>query len=184
MTGTQVIRNASRVLERGGVITYPTEGVYGLGCLSDKYDAVSRILDIKKRDPAMGLVMIVSEIQQLAGWADTAIGELSLPSTLDEPVTWIVPATADVPWWIRGKHSGIAVRHTAHPVAIALCDAVDSPIVSTSANVSGHPTARSALVLRRQFGALVDYVVPGDCGPAGTASEIRDHETGNVLRPG
>lgn len=183
MTSSQIIRRAAGVLERGGVIAYPTEGVYGLGCLPGEGRAVSRILDIKERDPAMGLVLIVSDPLQLAGWVVARVDKLSLPSTPDKPVTWVVEATAEVPAWIRGRHDSIAVRHTRHPVAAALCDAVDSPLVSTSANVSGHPPASNRFVLRRQFGTLVDYIVPGDCGPAGGASEIRDHKTGKVLRP-
>ena len=105
---SQSIRFATRVLERGGVIAYPTEGVYGLGCLPDDFDAVSRILKIKQRDPGMGLVLIVSDPWQLAGWIDVDPGTLSLASSDEQPVTWIVPATEEVPWWIRGEHSGLA----------------------------------------------------------------------------
>ena len=182
MASAQIIRYANRVLDRGGVIAYPTEGVYGLGCLPENFRAVSRILGIKKRDPAMGLVLIVSRPDQLSGWVDIPVDQLKLPSSDRNPVTWIVPATGDVPWWIRGEHSGLAVRQTTHPVARALCEQADAALVSTSANVSGHPPARTPFVLRRQFGTLVDYIVPGACGPAAGASEIRDLETGKVLR--
>lgn len=183
MTTYQCMRHAARVLRRGGVIAYPTEGVFGLGCLPDDHAAVSRILAIKQRDPAMGLILIVSRPEQLAGFVDMAADELHLESADDRPVTWIVPASDEVPPWIRGDHAGVAVRLTTHPVAKALCEAADSPLVSTSANVSGRPPVRSPFVLRRQFGALVDYVVPGRCGPAQGASEIRDLATGKVLRP-
>ena len=76
-----------------------------------------------------------------------------------------------------------AVRLTTNPVAHALCNAVDSPLVSTSANRSGQPTARNRFVLQRQFANEVDYIVPGDCGPASGPSEIRDFVSGKVLRP-
>jgi len=109
--------------------------------------------------------------------------DLALESSDEKPVTWIVPATDDVPWWIRGRHDSIAVRQTTHPVARALCELADSALVSTSANISGRPPARNPYVLRRLFGALVDYIVPGHCGPARGASEIRVLETGKVLRP-
>jgi L-threonylcarbamoyladenylate synthase len=182
VASSQNIRYACRVLDRGGVIAYPTEGVYGLGCLADDFAAVSRILEIKQRDPAMGLVLIISHPDQLDGWVDVAGDDLSLPSSDDKPVTWIVPATEQAPQWIRGKHTGLAVRQTTHPVANALCRQADAALVSTSANISGHPPARTLHVLRRQFGALVDYIVPGACGPAAGASEIRDLATGKVLR--
>jgi L-threonylcarbamoyladenylate synthase len=105
-----------------------------------------------------------------------------LDSSDEHPVTWIVPATDEVPWWIRGEHDSIAVRQTTHPVARALCEDADSALVSTSANISGRPPARNPYVLRRLFGSLVDYIVPGHCGPAHGASEIRDLKTGKVLR--
>lgn len=183
MVTSQSIRNAARVINRGGVVAYPTEGVFGLGCLPDHFDAVSRILTIKKRDPGKGLVLIISDIDQLAGWTDAALDGICLSSTMEKPVTWIVPATDAVPWWIRGDHAGIAIRMTAHPVAKFLCREIDSPLVSTSANVSGRPPARSPFVLRRVLGTLVDYVVPGECGPAHGPSEIRDLQTGKILRP-
>ena len=183
MATSQNLRQATRVLESGGVIAYPTEGVFGLGCLADDLAAVSRILKIKSRDPAMGLVIIVSSPEQIAEWVDLPIGSLSLQSSDERPVTWIVPATDKAPQWIRGEHAGMAVRQTTHPIANALCAAVDAPLVSTSANISGHPPARNSFVLRRIFGSLVDYIVPGECGPAVNPSEIRDIKTGKVLRP-
>jgi L-threonylcarbamoyladenylate synthase len=141
-----------------------------------------RILRIKKRSPAMGLILIASSLEQLSDWVDLPDGSETLASDADAPVTWIVPAAGDVPTWIRGEHTTIAVRITRHPVAAALCDAADSPLVSTSANLSGRRPARNPYILRRNFGHLVDYIVPGRCGPAGSASEIRDLETGKTLR--
>ncbi len=180
---TQSIRKAARILENDGVIAYPTEGVFGFGCLPESISAVARILSIKDRDPAMGFVLIASRPEQIAPLADMEIDPATLESTEEQPVTWIVPASDEVPYWIRGDHPGVAIRLTAHPVAAALCDAVDSPLVSTSANESGRPPARNIHVLRRQFGDRVDYIVPGACGPASGPSEIRDLATGKVIRP-
>ena len=177
------MHRAGRILRSGGVVAYPTEGVFGLGCIPDDADAVIRILSIKKRSPAMGLVLIASGIEQLEDWAELPDG-VNLESSLEQPVTWIVPATTNVPYWIKGEHHGIAVRITKHPVASALCDVADSPLVSTSANVAGSPPARSAFVLRRRFRSLVDYIVPGRCGPAAGASEIRDLNSGKIIRAG
>ena len=175
------IQRAGRILRSGGIVAYPTEGVFGLGCLPDDADAVIRILSIKKRSPAAGLLLIASRIEQLEGWAEL-IEAASLKSTLERPVTWIVPASINVPYWIKGEHRDLAVRITAHPVAAALCDLVDSPLVSTSANIAGSAPARSAFVLRRRFGRLVDCIVPGRCGPATGPSEIRDLKSGKVIR--
>jgi L-threonylcarbamoyladenylate synthase len=175
------IQRAGRILRSGGIVAYPTEGVFGLGCLPDDVDAVIRILSIKKRSPAAGLVLIASQIQQLEGWADLPKSTV-LESTMERPTTWIVPAAINVPYWIKGEHHGLAVRITKHPVAASLCDAVDSPLVSTSANIAGSAPARSAFVLRRRFGRLVDCIVPGQCGPATGPSEIRDLKSGKVIR--
>lgn len=176
------IAKAADTLLGGGVIAYPTEGVFGLGCMPDDVAAIARVLAIKKRDPDMGLILIASKKEQLDGWvAPDASG---IPAAdASRPTTWIAPAQAHVSALVRGKHSGIAVRLTTNPTAAAICDAVDSPIVSTSANVTGQPVARNRYILRRRFGACVDYIVPGDCGQASGPSEIRELATGKVLRP-
>lgn len=177
------IAKAADVLLGGGVIAYPTEGVFGLGCLPDDDAAVWRILTIKQRSPDKGLILIAAHRRQLDSWIDIDPDELpdADPQT---PVTWIAPATPRVSRLVRGVHSGIAVRLTTNSTAAAICDAVESPIVSTSANIAGRPVARNRYVLRRQFGSCVDYIVPGDCGPASGPSEIRDLATGVVIRPG
>lgn len=182
MAYSQPILKAARILRSGGVIAYPTEGVFGLGCLPDNAAAVARLLAIKERDPAMGLVLIATDIAQLDGWVDVPDKSPDLQSSGESPVTWVIPATAEAPYWLHGEHAGIAVRFTAHPVARALCDAVDSALVSTSANLHGSPPTRKKFVLRRRFHALVDYIVPGECGPATGPSEIRDLVSGEVLR--
>jgi L-threonylcarbamoyladenylate synthase len=176
------IAKAADTLLGGGVIAYPTEGVFGLGCMPDDVAAIARVLAIKNRDPDMGLILIASNKEQLNGWiAPDASG---IPAAdASQPTTWIAPAQAHVSALVRGDHSGIAVRLTTNATAAAICDAVDSPIVSTSANVTGQPVARNRYVLRRRFGACVDYIVPGDCGQASGPSEIRELATGKVLRP-
>ena len=178
------VLHAANVLLRGGVIAYPTEGVFGLGCLPDDQRALRRLLDIKRRDAAKGLIVIAANAGQLQGWIDLP-AERSLPEPdPDQPITWIVPPGVKASPALRGEHASLAVRITTNPVAKALCLAAESPLVSTSANLSGKPTARNRFVLRRQFANVVNYVVPGDCGPASGPSEIRDFISGQVLRPG
>ena len=175
---------ASEVLLGGGVIAYPTEGVFGLGCLPDDTDAVERLLWIKQRSPHKGLILIAARPQQLDDWIDPAVrGVLPEPDPR-QPITWIVRPATRVPAIVTGDNPGLAVRITSNPTAAAICNAVDMPIVSTSANIAGRPVARNSFVLHRNFGRLVDFVVPGECGPASGPSEIRELETGRVLRPG
>jgi L-threonylcarbamoyladenylate synthase len=177
------IQKAARILREGGIVAYPTEGVFGLGCLPDNADAVSRIFAIKKRDPSVGLILIASDPAQLEPYAALPEGDVHLVACMEHPVTWVLPAKSSTPSWIRGKHAGVAVRISAHPVVAALCAAAGSALVSTSANVAGQAPARNAFVLRRSFGPLVDFIVPGECGPARGPSEIRDFASGKVLRP-
>ena len=183
MTTSQAIQKAIRILDRGGVIAYPTEGVFGLGCLPDNVEAVARVLDIKQRDPAKGLVLIAANVEQLDDWINLPLNDQDLTSDSDRTITWISPAASDVPASIRGSHASVAVRVTTHPIARALCEAAESALVSTSANISGRPPARNALVLRRNLRSLVDYIVPGQCGPASGPSEIRVYGSGEIVRP-
>jgi L-threonylcarbamoyladenylate synthase len=174
---------AARVLLRGGVIAYPTEGVFGLGCLPGDIDAVERLLQIKQRDASKGLILIAASAEQFEDWIDLP-ASVALPEPEPrKPTTWIVPAGTRVTPLVRGSHTGIAVRVTTNPIARSICAAVASPIVSTSANLSGRPVAANQYALRRQFSDLVDYIVPGCCGPSSGASEIRDLQSGAILRP-
>lgn len=176
------IAKAADVLLGGGVIAYPTEGVFGLGCLPDDEDAVLRLLRIKRRDPRKGLILIAADKSQLDDWIEPD-GSALPEADVSHPITWIAPAKRHVSPLVRGQHAGLAVRLTTNPTAAAICDAVASPIVSTSANVAGRPVARNRFVLRRQFGVSADFIVPGDCGPATGPSEIRDLATGAIIRP-
>jgi L-threonylcarbamoyladenylate synthase len=177
------IARAAEVLLGGGIIAYPTEGVFGLGCLPDDLDAVQRLLDIKRRDADKGLILIAANLEQLDGWISTADASSIPAPDPAHPVTWIVSPGERVHPMLRGAHAGIAVRITRYPIAAAICNAVASPITSTSANLSGKQTARNRFVLRRQFAQRVDYIVPGDCGRVRGPSEIRDLKTNKVLRP-
>jgi len=177
------VDRAANCLLSGGIIAYPTEGVFGLGCLPNDIIAVLRLLQLKKRDAAKGLILIAANAEHLDGWVSLDDGRsIPTPDPM-HPVTWIVAPGPKVHPLVRGTNLGVAIRITTHPVAAAICDAVKSPIVSTSANLSGKPTARNRFVLRRQFAQRVNYVVPGDCGPVSGASEIRDLSSGKVLRP-
>lgn len=177
------IERAGRIIREGGVVAYPTEGVFGFGCLPDEPQAVLRILEIKQREPTRGLILIAADAGQLDGWIAPRVDSSRLAAPADRPVTFVVPSEPGVPLWVRGAHDTLAVRVTTHPVAAALCRAARSPLVSTSANVAGRRPARNAFVLRRQFRRLVDCIVPGRCGPYRGPSEIRDLESGEILRP-
>lgn len=179
------MRRAVRVLRAGGVIAYPTEAVWGLGCDPLQGAAVARLLQLKARSPARGLILIAADFEQLHPYVipTEAMLARALPSW-PGPVTWLMPARRDVPDWLTGAHDTLAVRITAHPPAAALCAAFGGALVSTSANRSGRAPARSRLAVQRAFGNALDYVLPGPLGGHAKPSTIRDARSGRTLRPG
>ncbi len=179
------LRRAARVVRSGGVIAYPTEAVYGLGCDPSAAEAVRRILRIKGRSSRAGLILIADSAARLRGWiAPTAAERRRMTSRTARPVTWVVTAGPRAHRLLTGGRNTIAVRVTAHPLAAALCRAAAVPLVSTSANRHGRPPARDALAVRRRLGPQIDFVLGGATGGRARASEIRDARSGTVLRRG
>lgn len=177
-------RQASRALRDGGVIAYPTETVYGLGCDPLNLYAVEELLALKHRPMAKGLILIAAELHQLLPYIDvnesTLLDKLETPGT--HPTTWVVPARPDTPAWLSGAHDSIAVRITSHPLAAALCSEFDGAIVSTSANPAGRPPAHTALAVRRYFGDRLDYLLHASRHANTRPSEIRELISDKVIR--
>jgi len=180
------VEAAATLLRRGGVVAYPTEGVWGLGC--DPFDepAVSRLLAVKQRDVAKGLILIAADKAQLDGLADwnavPAQARAQVDASWPGPCTWIVPATPRVPRWITGEHASVALRVSAHPVVAALCSAFGSAIVSTSANRAGMDAPATRDRLDPALLAAIDGCVAGETGGRDRPSDIRDACTGALLR--
>lgn len=180
----QRLRQAARVLRAGGVIAHATEGVWGLACDALDQHAVSRVLALKRRDVARGLIVIAATAPMLRVFVDPSADDCwdeALPSW-PGPTTWLLPAHRDAPWWLTGAHDTIALRQTAHAASAALCAAFGGPLVSTSANISGRPPARSAWQIRARFGRGVDFVAGGVPDQPGRPSTIRDARSGRVVR--
>ena len=177
---------AVRALRAGGVIAYPTEAVYGLGCDPRDAAALERILALKGRPADMGVIVIASAFTQLAPFLAPLAPELEARAAASwpGPVTWIWPCSAGLPRLLTGGRDTLAVRVTAHPGAAALCHAFGGALVSTSANRHGQPPARDAAAVRAAFGDALDAVVDGPCGGLARPTEIRDARTGAVLRAG
>ena len=178
------LRYAAELIRVGGIIAYPTEAVFGLGCDPDCPEAVARILELKQRSQQAGLILIAASAAQLYGWIAPTPVERERLLTTESVITWIITANPLTPRWITGGRKTVAVRITQHPVAAALCDLAGTPLVSTSANRHGHPPARFTLSVRCRFGRQIDYIVPGAIGKQLRPSEIRDARSGAVLRSG
>jgi len=184
MTSRFKIRAAARVLLDGGVIAYPTEGVYGIGCMPDDDAAIERIFSIKGRRADAGLILIAADAGLLTGWIAPTAAEIDrLLQPVSHPTTWIVSAHPRVSALLTGGRDTLAVRITDHPVAAGLSAAINGPLVSTSANRSGKPAALSGLHTRIGLGQSLDMVLNGALGGASGPSEIRVAQSAQVLRP-
>lgn len=177
---------AAELLHAGQVIAYPTEAVYGLGCDPRNETAVRKLLALKSRHESAGLVLIASEFEQLNTWvADVSQALLDrAKKTWPGPVTWLFPRARGVPDFVAGKHDTVAVRITAHVPSRQLCTAFGSALISTSANPTTAPPARSVAEVREYFGASLAGILDGELGDGQKPSEIRDLASGNVIRAG
>lgn len=183
MAGLQV-RAASRALRAGGVVAYPTEGVWGLGCDPLNQAAVMHLLGLKRRDWRKGLILVAAHFDQLLPFVElpSKTAQKRAFATWPGAVTWVFPASEAAPMWLSGERDTLAVRVTAHPVARALCEAFGGALVSTSANREGRPPARSATEVRRVFDGAIASLVPGALGGLAGPTVIRDVVSGLILR--
>ena len=151
MPSPSQLRRAVDVLRRGGVIAYPTEGVWGLGCDPNNTDALQRLLALKQRDPDKGLILIAADIEQLDPLLDqlTPDQRARLAASWPAPLTWVVPVGPQLPVLVSGGRATLALRVSAHPTVAALCRAWGGPLVSTSANPSGRPAPTDPRRVRR-----------------------------------
>lgn len=176
-------RGLRHYLRSGGVIAYPTESCFGLGCDPQSRLGVQRVLRIKGRPQRKGLIIIASARMQLKPYmaAITAEQSRQLDASWPGPHTWLVPAAAVCPKTLTGRHATIAVRVTAHRGAAKLCRDTNLALVSTSANRSGGKPAKTARECRRLFGSGA-RVIDGLIGKRRKPSTIQDLATGRILR--
>lgn len=171
-------------LQHGGLIAYPTEAVYGLGCDPYQEAAVTKILSLKKRSVQQGLILIASDWQQIAPLIQPlpiAI-EQTIRASWPGPITWLAPASDLAPPWIIGQHASIALRITAHPLARRICEIWQQPLVSTSANLSGQPPLTTASEVTQCFGSVIDYIIDGAVGALTQPTSIIDALTNTQIR--
>ena len=177
------VREAARLVRRGGVIAYPTEAVWGLGCDPLNGDAVQRILAIKERPAEKGLILVAADYRQVLPFIVPPADEQLRPvlESWPGPATWLLPARPGLPWWINGGKAKVAVRVTAHAQTAELCQQAGTPLVSTSANASGRPPARTALEARLRCPG-VDAILPSPTDGLARPTAIRDASSGELLR--
>lgn len=180
----KAVEEAAVLLRQGGVIAYPTEAVWGLGCDPFNSRALQRLLLLKQRDPSKGVILIAANIEQFKPWLTevTPAQQKVLEDSWPGPQTWLVKNNGYTPGLIRGKHPQVALRVSNHPCVVALCEAFDGPLVSTSANTAGQPPLLAYEEIEQVFGGDVDLVLNGTLGGLDRPTRITDLVTGEVLR--
>jgi len=181
------IEKGVSILKQGGVVAFPTDTVYGLGASIGIDSAVERVYRIKERQRRMALPLLLADIPQLD---EVAISIPTSARLLAEnfwpgPLTLVLLKSDSVSDTVSGGSETIAVRVPAHPIPIALARGVGTPIVGTSANLSGQPSTLTAEEAHAQLGNKADLIIDGEC-PRGKESTIVDltGETPVILRQG
>jgi L-threonylcarbamoyladenylate synthase len=180
---SDAIAAAVAALRAGGVIAYPTEAVYGLGCDPSNRAAFDKLFALKQRPAEQGVLLIASDFSQIEKFIDAPPSAIARArATWPGPHTWIFPRSKNSPAWLAGSHAGIALRVTAHAVAAELCRAFGGAIVSTSANRHGSEPARSSQDVRTAFGQELAYILDGAVGGLDRPTSIRDAVNGEIIR--
>ncbi|MGO3738589.1 MAG: L-threonylcarbamoyladenylate synthase [Marinomonas foliarum] len=178
------VEELADIIRKGGVIAYPTEAVWGLGCDPYNESAVRRILALKDRPEYKGLILIAGAKNELTPWLQTLDTKAAerLISKNDIPTSWVVPDTTITPSWVRGEHQSVAIRLSQHQPVQRLCAAYQGVIVSTSANPAGLDPAMSVEEINAYFGDKVDAIFNAPLGGASQPSQVRDILTDTLFR--
>jgi len=176
-----------KTIQKGGVIAFPTDTVYGLGTDAFNATAVERIYKIKNRSRHQQLPLLIADIEQLTALANP-IPEIAWFLTRHfwpGGLTLVLAKTDSLPAYLAPGPT-IAVRVPAHPICLALIQRLGNPIIGTSANISGQPPALTADEVRRQLAGKIDFVLNGGKCPGGKESTVVDviHNAPAILRQG
>jgi len=176
------------ILKQGGLVAYPTDTVYGLGAGVNITQAVERVYRVKERPLDMALPLLLAEISQISEVAEPVppITWILASKFLPGALTMVLLKSRSVPDIITAGGNTVAIRIPAHPVPVALVRGLGMPIVGTSANLSGKPSALTADEVHSQFHDKVDLVIDGGKCPGGRESTIIDvtGEVPEILREG
>ena len=171
-------------LRRGGLVAYPTEAVYGLGCDPLNSSAVHALLELKRRSQNKGLILIAADYSQLSTYVktlpDSVLKKIQQPTK--DAITWLLPAQDWVPSWLTGGRSTIAVRLVQHALAKELCQLAQMALVSSSANISGYNALTTGHHTRLKFVGKAVYTINGRVGTAAKPSQIIDALSGEKFR--
>lgn len=177
------IHQAVQAVKQGGLIAYPTEGVYGLGCSPFDHNACQRLYQLKQRPTNKPFIWVASCFDHVAEFINTEqVPDLhAILTTWPGAITWVFPLSQKGKTQLPTYHT-LAVRISAHPIVRALCQALTTPLISTSANLAGKPALCTTHAVKAQFANQVDYIVPGRIGDLTSPTPIYDAITRQILR--
>lgn len=159
MNLSEDISRAVAVLKAGGVILYPTDTVWGLGCDARNHDAVERIFEIKRRADSKALISLVSSERMLRNHVcNIPEGVSGYLRDTSRPTTVVYPRGIAVAGNLLGKDGSIGIRLTHEAYSASLCEALGGPVVSTSANLSGEPAPACYSGISQEIVSQADYV--------------------------
>lgn len=172
------LERVAEVLRRDGIIAYPTDTLFGLGCLASRKKAVTRILEIKRREAKKPMSILCADFEMLARYTrhlDQPTFRL-LKHMFPGPYTALLPASRAVPRYLESKgraHPVVGLRIPDNRFCLALTRLLGEPIITTSANLADEPTLNTAWEIEEELGHALDFVI--DCGqPLGVGSTIVD----------
>lgn len=184
----QDIEKAVEYLEKGEVIAYPTETIYGLGADVLNRKAVKKIYDLKARDYGLPISILVANIAMLRGYVKD-VPDRALPlmrKFWPGALTILFPANEKIPKGLVTNTGRVGIRISSHPVASALVEKFGKPITTTSANLSGFPPSLSVKHIQKYFGDRIPCIIDGgECEPT-RGSTVVDvgEETMRIIRAG
>jgi len=154
------VKACTEILKEGGVILYPTDTIWGLGCDATNEAAIDKIFAIKHRDPSKSFVLLMTDVKQLRYFLVNPLPDLdSLIAEFTEPTTIVYDGVINLPAQVLAPDGSVAVRITRDPFCRALIKRLRQPIVSTSANESGHPSPMHFGFIQSSIREGADYVV-------------------------
>lgn len=161
MIPKEIIAKTLEVLNKGGVILYPTDTVWGLGCDATNAAAVRRIYEIKRRSDSKSMLTLIDAVGRVDYYFDR-VPDIAwdLWEVADKPLTLILPRARNIAPELIAEDGTMGVRITKEEVSNTICARLRRPLVSTSANISGEPTARCYADISQEIKDAVDYIVP------------------------
>ena len=160
----EIIQKAITVLNEGGVILYPTDTVWGLGCDATNKIAVDRLFLIKKRMEDKSVIVLVDNFKMLQQYAENfSVDSSVLNLSLSIPTTFILPKGKNMVKGVINQNGSAAFRVPKHLFCEELLKEFKKPLVSTSANISGDVTPYFYEEIKAEIKELVDFIVPKDC---------------------